>query len=168
MFFLLDEKEPKNQDCLNFLYFLRFQHPRKRTPRPSADGLVRQRFLSYGPRYFSPLKMTRKSGRSIFRIKKNFYCFAETSLFSRSNSDSNHEAEACRAIGVVAARGPPPGGIALAKNVLFWLLFWTRKKVTDKINSFFYYTLPGLIPANDNKKAREALRAFFCVRHRLI
>ena len=57
MFFLLDEKEPKNQGCLNFYYFLRQENPRKQTPRPDEkQGLVKQRFLSTCPRYFHLLE----------------------------------------------------------------------------------------------------------------
>jgi hypothetical protein len=60
LFFLLDQKEPKNQDCLNFLYFLRFKNPRKQTPQSPFDDFVKQCFLSAGHGYFSALENYKK------------------------------------------------------------------------------------------------------------
>jgi len=56
MFFLLDEKEPKNQGCLNFYYFLRQENPRKQTRPLSADS--NSVFLAQANAIFTSLKIT--------------------------------------------------------------------------------------------------------------
>jgi hypothetical protein len=56
MFFLLDKKEPKNQGCLNFYYFLLRENPRKQTRPPwAASNSV---FLAQANAIFPSLKIT--------------------------------------------------------------------------------------------------------------
>jgi len=85
-YFLLDQKVPKNQGCLNFYCFLRRENPRKQTPHPDEkSGFVKQRFLSTSQRYFHLLEnyiKIQKADQKVWVATPNFPLPAHYTCFA--------------------------------------------------------------------------------------